>query len=291
MKSKVTVKKAMIPMGGVSMKRKKQITCSGVVALVTGAAIASGIPEPGSTMYGVIKNNIGGATVRMSAGTMTWTFVPPSGPPVTVQAELQNINDQFSYVLDIPFETMVPGESPTTNALQMQATAQMYDRSQVLVGTNVAVISAPATATFSFSQANRAEVKRVDLELNAPPADTDGDGLSDFWEDLYFGGVASPELDADGDGVNNLDEYLAGTIPVDRSSLFDFISVIEESSGGFRVTWDCEMGRFYTISRSENLMSGFSEIAKGINATPPVNEYMDGTATNAPTYFYRIELE
>lgn len=43
--------------------------------------------------------------------------------------------------------------------------------------------------------------------------DTDGDGLPDWWEALFFGGNVSPTADADGDGVNNLNEYLNDTNP------------------------------------------------------------------------------
>lgn len=48
---------------------------------------------------------------------------------------------------------------------------------------------------------------------SAMAADSDGDGLPDFWEN-YWGTLAmSPSGDYDGDGLSNLGEYLAGSDP------------------------------------------------------------------------------
>ena len=48
------------------------------------------------------------------------------------------------------------------------------------------------------------------------------DGLSDLWQVGYFGEqnpLAAPGVDADSDGQDNLFEFLAGSVPVDPSSL------------------------------------------------------------------------
>jgi len=50
--------------------------------------------------------------------------------------------------------------------------------------------------------------------------DSDSDGLPDWWELAYFGGVfgAAPGGDADGDGATNLQEYQAGSDPLSAAS-------------------------------------------------------------------------
>ncbi|MGE4489523.1 MAG: sialate O-acetylesterase [Kiritimatiellales bacterium] len=58
-------------------------------------------------------------------------------------------------------------------------------------------------------------------------ADSVGDGIADSWRALYFGGDgtatnsrSSSTADPDGDGATNVQEYLAGTSPVDQESVF-----------------------------------------------------------------------
>ncbi len=56
---------------------------------------------------------------------------------------------------------------------------------------------------------------------DGPPADADGDGLPDAWEIQHFGDTASQDGggDADRDGATNLQEYLAGSDPMDPASV------------------------------------------------------------------------
>jgi hypothetical protein len=50
-------------------------------------------------------------------------------------------------------------------------------------------------------------------------ADSNGNGIPDWWELHYFGNLNQPALgDYDGDGVDNLDEYLEGTDPTNAHS-------------------------------------------------------------------------
>jgi hypothetical protein len=50
-----------------------------------------------------------------------------------------------------------------------------------------------------------------------PPVDANHNGLPDAWEQAF--GVSDPQGDPDGDGFTNLQEYLAGTDPLDPSSV------------------------------------------------------------------------
>ncbi|MFH0909405.1 MAG: thrombospondin type 3 repeat-containing protein [bacterium] len=251
-----------------------------------------GLPEPGFTMYGVIRNDLNGANVRVTSGTLRWTIVPDGGTPLTLETRLENIHDQFSYALDVPLESPAPGMPSRADALQLTAGTVQYGRAQVYVESTVASIVAPATALFSLSQTDRGKFERVDLQVNIAFADSDHDGLPDFWETEHFGGLfAAPGGDADGDGVSNMAEYLAGTNPQDAQSMFEFIETETWAEGGTRIRWQSSSNRFYSLFKSRDLRSGFEPFVTGIRATPPENSYTDTNAVGEGAYFYRIVVE
>jgi hypothetical protein len=124
-----------------------------------------------------------------------------------------------------------------------------------------------------------------------PNGDTDGDGLPDWWEMLYFGGITNAIANADGDNdqQENLEEYRAGTIPTNTLSVFALQHVVP-ASGETVLQWSSATGRTYAVWGSTNLLAGFESIATNLVATPVVNVYTTswGHAQNA---FFAIEIE
>lgn len=130
--------------------------------------------------------------------------------------------------------------------------------------------------------------------------DNDGDGIPNWWETDYFGGPTNAVASAmASNGVNTLlQAYIAGLDPNDPHSFLIVESVAamgtDPSTGGFRLTWGSVSNRFYRISRTTDLIDGqgFVPVAQHIQATPPVNTYLDTTATtNTGPCFYRIGVE
>lgn len=250
---------------------------------------SAAIPEPGLIVYGVVRQDIGGATVRKTVGQVSLTVMPPSGSAITVTAALGNINDQFCYCVEVPFASVVTGMSPPTDALLLAPVPLTYTFANLRVGTNVASAVGGVTA-FTFSQANRGGYLRLDLTVAERPLDTDGDGLPDDWEWRYFYGAGAPGEDSDGDKLSNFDEYLAGTDPTDPVSCLRCLTADPLPSAGFRLTWSSEPGRLYRVERSQSLTTGFAPIATGLAATPPENLYVDSAPPAGPA-FYRVVLE
>ncbi|MFM1768286.1 MAG: hypothetical protein RJA22_815 [Verrucomicrobiota bacterium] len=89
-------------------------------------------------------------------------------------------------------------------------------------------------------------------------ADTDGDGLPDFWETQNglnpagAAGASGAAGDPDGDGFRNLEEYLAGTNPQDAASL---LRVTELAGAGRVVSWQSVPGRNYQVWATTNLLA------------------------------------
>jgi hypothetical protein len=128
--------------------------------------------------------------------------------------------------------------------------------------------------------------------------DTDGDGIPDAWAWRYFNTTTNIALtaDTDGDGTNNESEYKAGTDPLDRFSVFkithsETLPAPDKPCAGFMVKWQSVAGKRYRVERTTDLRSAFEPIASGIDAVLPENSYMDSSATNAPSYFYRISVD
>ena len=198
---------------------------------------AQGISEPGLVLYGVVK--VG--NIRMTAGRLVWQF-QSALRTVTVSTALTNINDQFSYLLQVPCETEVAGYSATSNVLSLISAPRTYNRSQVAIvtdGTNYSypVFVNPAQTNLSISSTDRGRIERVDLQVQVPLTDLDGNGLPDYWERYYFGYIGvDPNEDPDFDGMSNHAEFRAGTNPLDANSRFEFVNIISESQG-VRVEW------------------------------------------------------
>lgn len=82
--------------------------------------------------------------------------------------------------------------------------------------------------------------------------DSDGDGLGDSWEAIFFGAPGTtPQDDPDGDGSNNRDEHGAGTNPTDPAShlQIDALTAFPD----WTITFEAAAKRTYSVEFNDHL--------------------------------------
>ncbi|MCX7915515.1 MAG: hypothetical protein N3A53_04345, partial [Verrucomicrobiae bacterium] len=124
--------------------------------------------------------------------------------------------------------------------------------------------------------------------------DTDGNGLSDGFEYLYFGTPMGndPNADPDGDGLTNLQEYIAGTAPTNPASAVRITSLTPQPDGAVVIKWDCVPGKRYQVQYRDDLSSGdWNPVsADSILATTTTPNYPAPIPPGQTKRFYRVKV-
>lgn len=144
------------------------------------------------------------------------------GAPILAEAPpvFQAIADQQTFEGN-PTQFSVFALDPNGDSIQLTATPPPAGATFVDQGDGSGIFSwtpEPGQAglyTISYHASDGALSSTLAATLKVNPDwDTDGDGLDDAWELLYFGNLDQDgEGDYDGDGVSNAAEYLADTDP------------------------------------------------------------------------------
>ena len=129
--------------------------------------------------------------------------------------------------------------------------------------------------------------------LNSLPAlDSDGDGIPDWWVIEYFGhatgqaaDLSLAQDDADGDGMNNLQEFLAGTSPVDATSFLALRVAPGAPGASLLLNWDAVAGRAYQVVSTTNINDPVWAVLPGAIQTVGSQQYFSVPTTNSQRYF------
>ena len=109
-------------------------------------------------------------------------------------------------------------------------------------------------ARLKWSSPSRPEMPVPQSQLYSTPTDTDGNGLSDTWEQIYFGHIAvDPNADPDGDGLSNLQEYKYHTNPLKADTDSDGIPDAWEVAHGLDPQYAGDASLDYNNSGFSNL--------------------------------------
>ena len=104
----------------------------------------------------------------------------------------------------------------------------------------------------------------------------------------------NPNYDADGDGQSNGAELLAGTDPLDPSSVFEITSVVQTNGNNIRLDWTTVGGHSYVVQTNGNLGSGtFQDLSLPIvvpGTAAGTTNYVDTAGATDSNKFYRVRL-
>jgi Tol biopolymer transport system component len=121
--------------------------------------------------------------------------------------------------------------------------------------------------------------------------DSDGDGLDDEWEQAYFGGLNHDGgADTDEDGQSDAAEFVAGTDPMDSSSVFRNEFVHAGSGETAVLRWSTVPGRNYWIQYKDDLNEFLWRglAVQTALSTPSAAEFADESSVNVEQRYYRI---
>lgn len=128
------------------------------------------------------------------------------------------------------------------------------------------------------------EISVADVEPATDIIDGDNDGIPDWWEQKYFGGIHAADANSLAEnGVNTLGEvYLAGLSPLGTERFEVFSSLAGQLS------WVGHPGRNYSVYWTTNLAAGFTLLQANIPWTQ--NEFTDEAGIAAPAGFYQLRV-
>ena len=123
------------------------------------------------------------------------------------------------------------------------------------------------------------------------PPDTDSDGMPDKYEIANGFDIDDPDdadEDADGDGSSNLEEFIAGTIPTDPSSVL-VITATSVDGDDIILSFDAVEGKSYSLQSVLDLRSGRWQAIDTIQSAPtgPAS-FTDAGGATGPRKFYRL---
>jgi hypothetical protein len=192
---------------------------AGMMLFAITQVFATGFTEPPVVLYGKVIHFSGGASYQVSSGTLQLTLVNQSNPQNTITLETPlgviGANGQFSYRLEIP-QKYLPSSTDLTRVLAVTANNSDFRFSSIRVDGVAAEPLDSAQSLITTSFATRGTEYRLDLRVSLSQLDSDGDGLPDWWENLYglnplYAGDALS--DEDGDGWTALVEFQRNTDP------------------------------------------------------------------------------
>lgn len=166
----------------------------------------------------------------------------------------------------------------------------------------VVLVQCPATGVVS-QIGQKLLVSGIVIDYQNASLDTDGDGLPDWWESLYFGNSTNTLAQAAAaNGFSNLQCYRLGLNPLDPESTFKVQAGVQPLTGYPLITWNSVGGKTYAIEYADNLTGGGSSFVQALAVTETnvaagvqtTNSFVDNYSLTGGAFtngrYYRVML-
>ena len=221
-------------------------------------------------------------------------FIPSAGPPLHVQYSNSSPTDfGVNYQIDPaqPGVAILRGYAYGANIGWINFEATGNPRVSLFTGTFSGYAYSANCGWINLNDA----LGRVQTDHVAPGLDSDGDGIADAFEILYFGDLTTANVtsDRDGDGISDRDEYFDGTNPLLRDDKLRIISFATNPNGtSSPINWTSTTARLYLIETNPDLVSMWSpDPIFGMPFAPDSGSSTARilTAASATKRFYRVK--
>ena len=256
-----------------------------------------------------------------TAGTNGFVANPISGVCASAQTIYQHErssapNSTMRYLFDCPpgiyQVTLLEAETTATGPNQRVFNVSLEGET---VLSSFDIYSAAGGANIAWSQSFSATASDAQVEIQFTPSTgnsrisgiqvqktgdvfTDADGIPDWWRLGYFDHAVGEDADnshagddPDGDGKTNLQEYLAGTNPLDPTSGFR-ITNIEIIGADVQVSWITVTGKNYQLQRADSPDSSgiWINIGDPMAGNGNILSQIDSGAAGEMPHYYRVAI-
>ena len=202
--------------------------------------------------------------------TLTWTNNAPTATACVLQRSAHGANSWTTLSASLP-----PGTGSYADANLSASTS--YDYRVQCTGTG------GASSAWSYI-------------TSTTPAGV-GDGIAGWWRLQYFGNgltvtpLSAANADPDSDGMTNLQEFLAGTDPLNPANAFR-ITAIQKSGNDILIRFTSVSGKSYRVECASNpaVNASWSPVQDNIAGTGAVVSVTDPGAAVQLHRFYRVTL-
>ncbi len=275
------------------------------VAVVTSAALSSLDGNNSNDVY--LADLLAGTNILVSVNssltgsgnaTSDWPAVSWDGRYVIFRSFATNLVAGHSNAPDMYIYDRVNGTNSLLT-LEQPASDWMQRPSKPVISVDVSsAVFQSYGSGLGIGHVSRLQDVFAALLPPAASADSDGDGIPDWWMIQYFGHIAGQvgdlslaQDDPNGTGMTTWQDYVAGTNPTDPTSVFQVLVAPPASSGGnVTLVWTATAGRSYSVQYKDSLDD---PIWHDLPGTPAINGAQGQMAVPADqaSRYYRIVVQ